>query len=66
MKELVVDEESCSRSFNTRILGFNVHRVIFPVSFLIVLALVLVALHDPITFGQSLEGAKGWILKNCD
>lgn len=66
MKELVVDEGSYTRAFNTRILGLNIHRVIFPVSFLIVLALVLVALHDPITFSQSLEGAKGWILKNCD
>lgn len=66
MKEIIADEISYSRTFNTRILGLNIHRVIFPVSFLIVLALVLVALNDPIAFGQSLEGAKTWILKNCD
>ncbi|WP_339462920.1 BCCT family transporter [Pseudomonas sp. EA_105y_Pfl2_R69] len=47
-------------------MGLNFHRTIFPASFLIVLTLVLTALNDPVAFGQALEGAKGWILKNCD
>lgn len=65
MTELVNDQ-ALPREFNVRVLGLNFHRVIFPTSFLIVLALVLAALSDPQAFGQSLEGLKGWILKNCD
>jgi BCCT family betaine/carnitine transporter len=55
-----------SREFNIRVLGLNFHRVIFPVSFSIVLLLVLLALSNPVVFGQTLESVKGWILKNCD
>lgn len=55
-----------TRDFNVRVLGFNFHRVIFPVSFSITLALVLLALSNPVVFGQTLEGIKGWILQNAD
>lgn len=65
MTELVNDQ-TLPREFNIHLLGLNFHRVIFPTSFLIVLALVLAALHDPQAFGQSLEGLKGWILSHCD
>lgn len=66
MKELAESAAPLARSINIRVLGFNVHRVIFPTSLFIVLALVLLALKDPVAFGQALEGSKGWILKNCD
>ena len=65
MKEITA-EGPLLRPANARFLGLNFHRVIFPASFLIVLALVLTALHDPVAFGQALEGVKGWILHNCD
>jgi BCCT family betaine/carnitine transporter len=62
----ISDTASVPRSLNIHLLGLNFHRVIFPASFSIVLALVLLALNDPAAFGQALEGVKGWILKNCD
>ena len=65
MKEIAA-EGPLLRPVNVRILGLNFHRVIFPVSFMIVLTLVLTALYDPSAFGQALEGVKGWILLNCD
>lgn len=65
MKEITA-EGPLLRPVNVQIMGLNFHRVIFPASFLIVLALVLTALHDPAAFGQALEGVKGWILHNCD
>jgi len=65
VKDIAADA-SVPRSFNIQIMGLNFHRVIFPASFSIVLALVLLALNDPAAFGQALEGVKGWILKNCD
>lgn len=64
MKEIVENDGPLAASINVRLLGFNVHRVIFPVSLMLVLALVIVALNDPAAFGQSLESTKGWILKN--
>ena len=65
MKNVAVDGPSPS-TLNIRKLGVNVHPVIFPISFLIILALVLAALYDPVGFGESLEATKGWILRNCD
>lgn len=65
MKNIAVDGPSPT-TLNIRMMGVNVHPVIFPVSVLIVLALVLAALYDPTAFGQTLEATKGWILQNCD
>lgn len=65
MKNLTVDAPSAA-ALNIRVLGINVHPVIFPVSVLIILALVLASLYDPVAFGQSLESTKEWILMNCD
>ncbi len=65
MKEIAA-EGAHAPAFNMRIMGLNFHRVIFPASFFIVLALVLAALYEPVAFGQALEAIKGWILKNCD
>lgn len=62
----ITAEEAMDREFNIQILGLSFHRVIFPVSFSIILTLVLMALSNPFVFGQTLEGVKGWILQNCD
>jgi BCCT family betaine/carnitine transporter len=51
---------------NIRIMGLTIHRVIFPVALLIILALVAAALVNPTAFRDSLEGLKGGILKNFD
>jgi betaine/carnitine transporter, BCCT family len=59
-------EAAVRREFNLRIVGLNFHRVIFPVSLFIILALVSLALYDPQAFGATLEGVKGWILLNFD
>lgn len=52
--------------FNLQIAGMNFHLVIFPGSLSIVIALVFLALYDPVAFGGTLDAMKGWILKNCD
>ncbi|MBS7661496.1 BCCT family transporter [Pseudomonas lalucatii] len=65
MRDMVA-EGSAPEDFNIRLMGLNFHRIIFPTSLLVVLALVLSALNDPTAFGQALEGVKGWILSNCD
>lgn len=65
MKNIAVDGPSPS-TLNIRMMGMNVHPIIFPASVLIVLALVLAALYDPSEFGKALEATKGWILQNCD
>lgn len=65
MKDITA-EAAQPPALNMRILGLNFHRVIFPASFFIVLALVLAALYDPVAFGQTLESTKGWIIQNCD
>ena len=65
MKPMVA-QDMVGRDFNIRVLGLNFHRVIFPVSFSIILLLVLLALSNPVVFGETLEGIKGWILKNFD
>lgn len=51
---------------NIRLMGFNVHRVIFPVSMIIVTVLVVLALGNPARSGQTLEGIKSWVLQNMD
>lgn len=71
MKDVPVYEQSSGGEAymperNIRLMGFNFHRVIFPVSLLIVMVLVALALANPTAFGQSLEGLKGWILNNLD
>ncbi|OEO26053.1 BCCT transporter [Pseudomonas sp. J237] len=65
MKDIAVDAAQ-PPALNIQFMGLNFHRVIFPVSFFIVLSLILAALYDPVAFGQTLEATKGWILKNCD
>ncbi|MGE8499692.1 MAG: BCCT family transporter [Pseudomonas sp.] len=65
MKNIAADGPSPT-VLNIRMMGVNVHPIIFPVSFLIIIAMVLAALYDPTAFGQSLEATKGWILQNCD
>lgn len=65
MKNITVDGPSPA-TLNIRMMGVNVHPIIFPISVLIVLALVLAALYDPAAFSQALEATKGWILQNCD
>ncbi|PAU59164.1 BCCT family transporter [Pseudomonas indica] len=62
----VAAESSIGQEFNIRIMGLNFHRVIFPVSFFSIFALVLLALSNPAFFGQALEGVKGWVLTNFD
>ena len=51
---------------NARILGLDFHKVIFPVSVVLIIATVAAALHDPAAFGASLESTKGWILQHFD
>lgn len=51
---------------NARVMGLDFHKVIFPISVILIMATVALALNDPAAFGASLEGAKGWILKHFD
>jgi BCCT family betaine/carnitine transporter len=53
-------------SANIKVLGLNFHKVIFPVSILIVLSLVLGALVDPPAASRLLEQVKGATLKHFD
>ncbi|MNZ24060.1 Glycine betaine transporter OpuD [compost metagenome] len=72
MKDIPVYEQPAHgemylpESNNVRLLGFNFHRVIFPVSLVIVTVLVALALSSPAAFSQNLESVKGWILQNLD
>lgn len=51
---------------NIKLLGLNFHRVIFPMSILVVLSMVLAALVDPATAARVLEEVKGATLKHFD
>lgn len=51
---------------NARILGFDFHKVIFPVSVLLIVATVAAALNDPPAFGASLEATQAWIIRHFD
>ncbi|MFV0663075.1 BCCT family transporter [Denitromonas sp.] len=51
---------------NARLFGLDFHKVIFPISVILIVATVATALNDPAAFGASLEATKGWILKHFD
>ena len=51
---------------NVKVLGLKFHRIIFPASIIVVLAMVLGALVDPPAAGQLLEGIKNTILQHLD
>ena len=53
-------------STNARLFGLDFHKVVFPVSVMLIIATVAIALNDPIAFGANLEATKGWILKHFD
>lgn len=51
---------------NAKMLGFDFHRIIFPVSVILIIATIIAALYDPAGFGASLEATKGWIITHLD
>ena len=53
-------------NFNIEVLGLRIHRVIFPLSILVVLALVLGALFDPPAAAAALESIRTATLKHLD
>jgi len=52
--------------FNMKLLGFNIHRVIFPLCICVILLFVLVALAAPESLAAVMDSGKGWILRNAD
>jgi len=49
-----------------KLLGFNIHRIIFPLSISVISLFVLVALFTPESMTGYMDSAKGWILRNAD
>jgi len=66
MKDAIAASLDDARRFNTKLFGFTIHRIIFPVSIAVTLMLVLMALSNPDAFGRAVDGMKAWILQHAD
>lgn len=51
---------------NAQVLGLDFHRIIFPMSMILIIATIAAALYDPPGFGSNLEIIKSSIIKHFD